>query len=251
MDTNMNEEVNEAAAVTVVNNISGGDLAKRTEWMIKRNILVATADGITVVENQQQFEQAGALQTDMTRHIKELETARMELTRPIDQLKKDIMAQEKVMVDAMSVRLAKLKTMNNAYATAQSQAAEAERRRIEQEQRAEAERLHAEQVAKEEADAKARALFGDKAVIAEAPPPTPVAVAPTPVVQAPKTFANKMVEVWGFEIVDANAVPCEFKVVDETRVRKWLQYQKSLGATVESLSVPGIKFNKSMQVQAK
>ena len=248
----MSEKVtSEAAAVTVVNNISGGDLAKRTEWLIKRNILVATADSIVAVENQQQFEQAGALQSDITRHCKELETARMELTRPIDQLKKEVMAQEKAMVDALTVRLAKLKTMNNAYATAQAQAAEAERRRIEIAQRAEAERLHAEQVAKDEADAKARALFGDKAVVTEAPPPPPVVVAPAPVVQAPKTFANKMVEVWNFEVVDTNAVPREFMVVEETRIRKWMQFQKSMGHSVESLAVAGVKFSKSMQVQAK
>jgi hypothetical protein len=256
----------ETAVVTI--DAGAEALAKKTEWIAKRDQLIIQAAAVPCVTNAEELERAGKLQTAISKAIKELESARMELTRQLDNRKKEIMAQERDMVGALESELARIKSMNSDYATAQAAKVEEARRKAELEARiaaeAEFKRQQEEEAARLAAEEKAfadqqkaSALFGS-AVTVKPVEPAPVPVAPPPpppkpvfIPPAPKTSANKFTEVWKFEVVDPNAVPREFCTVDESVIRKWLAFQKSLGQDIATLKVNGLRLYKEMQVGSR
>jgi hypothetical protein len=229
--------------------VRADSLSRRVEWIAKRDALAARAVAVMTVATDSDLETAGKLQTEITRLLKDLETARMALTRPIDERKREIMAQEKELAAALEKELFRLKKLNGDYATRKAAEAEAARRRIEAEARAQAER---EQAAIEEQAKKSASLFGPVATFAPAPAAATAPVMPAaPIPQAPRTSANSFVETWKFDVTDQLQVPREFLAIDEGAIRAWLAYQKKLGADIAALQVPGLRLYKETQVRAK
>jgi len=54
--------------------------------------------------------------------------------------------------------------------------------------------------------------------------------------------------VWTFEITDADAVPRAYCTPDEKAIRAYMDAAKKSGASIESLSIPGVTFRKEIRV---
>lgn len=249
----------------VVANVSSDALDKQTAWIAKRDTIVAEADKIQAVETDAALEKSGWLQAQVSSLIKELGKARLALTRPLDAVKADIMAREKEMTATLETQFTRIKRLNDAYATKKYEAAEAERKRIEKIERERAEHEANEERKREEAAraeaerkrAEAQSLFGAAAVVDAAPVPPPVQAAPVftpsiiPQATAPHTSSNSFVEIWEFEVTDANQVPRIFLSVDEKKLRDFIQFQKTSKRQIEEVSIPGVRVFKRINTQAK
>lgn len=211
------------------------------DWIAERDALVAKAKDVKNVTNADEFESAGAIQAKGQKLIKKLENTRKEVTGPLDEIKKQIMAQEKAMRKDIETEVARIQRLTSAYATEQARKAEEERRRIE-----EAERKAAEaQVAAEAAAAADPFGFNAPA----APVVTPVI--PVATVHKAHSTSNRVVEKWDFTVVDANAVPREFLSVDETKIRAFLQAKKAEGYKADQVVINGLKISATMQVYSR
>ena len=224
-------------------------------------VAVDAAKGIISVGNDADFERSGAAQTLLTKLVSDFDKKRLELTRPIDALKDRVMAEAKAFTLPARTELERVKSLNNAYATAKARAAEAERRRIAEEERRRAEaEFAAQQQAEAEAKAQAeaaRAVFGDSAEVTAQPVPqdTPAPTHPVeptlmPRVTAPRTESNNIAKVWKFEVTDTAKVPREFLTVDEAKIRSLVDYHKKIG-DIESLTVAGVRFYWESSVRSK
>lgn len=250
----------------IVANVSSDALAKQDAWIAKRDGILERSGKISAVETDADLEMSGWVQAQMSTLTKEIERARLEVTRPLDEVKKQIMAAEKDMCARLSTEFARIKKLNDAYATKKQAEAEAERARIEAIKRAAAEQeareqMERERAAREEADRKRReaeALFGAGAVVDVAPvvepapapalPPVPEII---PRVSAPSTGSNSFVTTFKFEIVDAAKVPREFCTVDESKIRSAVQYHKSQGRKAEEIIIDGVRVYSEVSTQAK
>lgn len=212
------------------------------EWVSARDNLISQATAVTQVTNEDEFEKAGAIQTQGTKLIKKLEAARKDVTAPIDDLKKSIMAKEKELRKNIEAEVNRIRTLTNAYATEQARKAEEERRRIE-----DAERKFAEMQVAAEA-AKAADPFGFN----EAPAaPAAMPYIPQPTVQKAHSSSNRVVEKWDFVVVDAALVPRELLSVDESKVRAFLNAKKLAGYKADQITISGIRISASMQVYSR
>lgn len=211
------------------------------EWTAARDSLIAQAKNVTQVTSEKEFEVAGAIQAQGTKLIKKLENARKEVTGPIDDLKKAVMAKEKELRKDIEAEVSRIRGLTNAYATEQARKAEEERRRIEEAERKAAEAQVAAEAAKQ-ADP-----FGFNA------PANPVATPyiPPATVKKAHSATNRVVEKWDFEVVDANAVPRQFLSLDESKVRTFLVAQKSAGYKADQIAIPGLKISATMQVYSR
>lgn len=236
--------------------IEGEDIVFAPEWVARRDAAVAAAETITAVEDDRALDVAGAAQTQLTRLAKELEQARMGLTRPLDGLKRKIMDRAAEMARPITVQAERIRQMNSAYATRKAAEAKAEAERVERIRREQAAAAAAEREAWEaEANAQAREMFGEGAVAEAWQPPEPAAPAFNPEivprVTAPKTASNTFVEVWQFEVLDGEKVPREFCSVDERKIRAFLAYQKSLKRNVQDVAIQGVRVYAETSVRAR
>jgi hypothetical protein len=221
---------------------------KKAEWVARRDAVVSRAAAIISVSSDQDLEVSGKAQTEMTKSLKELERARMDITRQIDSVKKGFMDQEKELAAPILAELDRIKSLNTRYATEKMRAAEESRKREEAERMAAYER---EQAAKNDVETKARALFGSSVIVApQVQPPAP-AQPVQPMAQAPRTSSNSFVETWKFEVMDVRVIPREFMSPDDAKIRSWLNSQKTMGADLAALVVPGVRLYKEAQVRAK
>ncbi len=211
------------------------------DWTNSRDRLIERAREVRQVTNAAEFELAGAIQSEGAKLIRKLENARKEVTAPIDDLKKQIMAKEKELRADIEAEVSRIKSLNSAYATEQARKAEEERRRIE-----EAERRAAEAQVAAEAAAQADP-FGFNAPTAPAATP----LIPTATVKAAHSSSNRVVEKWDFFIRDVNLVPRQFLVVDESRIRAFLAAKKAEGYRADEIAIPGIRISASMQVYSR
>jgi len=231
-------------------------LTKQAEWLLARDTLLGSSQTVRQVTNASELNGSGLLQTEISKLIKELETKRLALTRPLDAVKKAITTKENELVANLVSEHARLKAMNNAYATMQMKLAEAEQRRIDDlnrkqaQEAAEAQRKLDEE--NEEKQRKAQATFGFCQVVT---PPEPVAVKPVPVyvpsVTGPSSSSNTITKTWKFEIIDSKQVPREFCEVDDKKIRAFLAYQKSMGVNIDSLQVAGLRLYAEANVGAR
>lgn len=208
-----------------------------SSWLADRNDLLARAASIATVDSDAALETAGEIQTAISKAIKKLEAERKRVTLPLDEVKKQIMAQEKKLAAPLNAELTRIKSMTSAYATECARRIEEERRRRELEERRAAE----------------AALVAEENPFA-APPcaDAQIAVAqPLPIPAMPKTSANRMVERWDFVITDANAVPRELCSPDEKKIRAFLAARKAEGYKADQLSVKGLKISATVQVQSR
>ena len=230
-----NDNTSELGIVEVRTSIQAAD------WTNSRDLLIERAREVRQVTNAAEFELAGAIQSEGAKLIRKLENARKEVTAPIDDLKKQIMAKEKELRADIEAEVSRIKSLNSAYATEQARKAEEERRRIE-----EAERRAAEAQVAAEAAAQADP-FGFNAPTAPAATP----LIPTPTVKTAHSSSNRVVEKWDFFICDVNLVPRQFLVVDESRIRAFLAAKKAEGYRADEIAVPGIRISASMQVYSR
>lgn len=222
---------------------------------------VDAAKGITGIANDADFERSGAAQTLLAKLVTAFDKKRLELTRPIDALKKRVIAEADAFTLTARTELERMKKINNAYATAKARAAEEERRRIAEEERriAEAE-FAARQKAEAEAEAKAaeaRAVFGAAAEVSATADPAPAAAFTPPVEPVrvpcalpPSTASNTIAKVWKFEVTDTAKVPREFLTVDEAKINALIKYHKQIG-DMDDIHVEGIRFYWESNVRAK
>lgn len=206
-----------------------------TPWIAERDALVTRAKSVVIVGSDTDLEIAGEVQTYISKAIKKLETERKAVTGPLDDAKKQIMAQEKKLAKPLSDELTRLKALTSAYATECARRIEEERRRREEEERKAAE---------------AAVAIEDNPFAPIAPSPAPTA-APMPMPTMPKTSSNRMVERWDFAVVDANAVPRELCSPDEKKIRAFLAARKAEGYKADQLSVKGLKISATVQVQSR
>lgn len=206
-----------------------------TPWIAERDALVTRAKSVVIVDSDTDLETAGEVQTYISKALKKLETERKAVTGPLDDAKKQIMAQEKELAKPLSDELTRLKALTSAYATECARRIEEERRRREEEERKAAE---------------AAVAIEDNPFAPVAPSPAPAA-APMPMPTMPKTSSNRMVERWDFAVVDANAVPRELCSPDEKKIRAFLAARKAEGYKADQLSVKGLKISATVQVQSR
>ena len=208
------------------------------DWLANRDDMLALAKNIATVTTDADLETAGELQTRISKALKTLEAERKSVTAPLDDMKKQVMAEEKKLAKPLSDELARLKALTSAYATECARRIEEERRRREEEERRAAEAA----VAAEDADP-----FGFNATPAEAIP----AAQPLPVPAMPRTSANRMTVRWDFEILDANAVPRELCSPDEKKIRAFMASKKAENYKADEIRVAGLKFTATVQVQSR
>ena len=206
-------------------------------WIAKRDAVMNTAAEVTSVTSDQELQFACEVQTEISKLVKKLETERKAVTAPIDDMKRAIMAKEKELATPLKAELERIKALTSAYATECARRIEEERRRREAEERRAAEAA----VAAEEADP-----FGFNATAPAAP-----AAAPMPMPTMPKSAANRMVERWDFEVVDANAVPRELCSPDECKIHAVLAAKKAEGYKADQIVIAGVRISATVQVQSR
>jgi len=208
-------------------------LAKKTQWIRERDQAIELARLVEVVENREQLDIAGMLQNQITKLVKQLSNERTSITRPLDDMKKEIMAQERDMVVGLERELKRLRDLNGAYATRLAAEAEAERQR----KQAEFERQAMEQ-------AMAAELFGADAIEQPALGAAPIIQQP----QKPKADGVRLVERWMFEVVTPNQVPREYCAPVDALIRNYMKYSVDMG---REPIVLGVRFWKTVDAQSK
>lgn len=174
---------------------------------------------------------------------KELDELRKSLTRPLDEAKARIMDLFRKPQELLAQAETTIKGAIGSWQAEERLRAEEQRRAAEEVARAERERL-AEEARQAEEAAKAAAAAGDESAAAEAQAKAVVLAAEAEVVEhlapavveAPAKLAGVSTrQDWDFEIVDANAIPREFLVVDEKKVRAYVKAMKS------DAKIPGVR----------
>ena len=194
------------------------------------------------IETQEHVEEVTRILRTLKTRSKELDEARKELTKPIDEQKAAIMDQFRPILERIATAERSIKSAIIDY----------EKRCAE-----EVARLQkiADEQARIEADAKKVAIIADaeKAVgegrpeLAEAYLNKAEAVKPVviDVAKEKRPSGIAMVTRWTFEVVDPAAVPREFLIVDEQRLQRYVNAMK------ESATVPGVKFTAVQSLSAK
>lgn len=216
-------------------------LAKKQEWLEKRDSLLNTSSKITEVNSTESLEVSGATQALIGKHIKELAAERLAVTRPIDDVKKQIMASEKELVKSLESEMTRIKKLNDDYATEQYRLAQ-----IRQQEQLKAAAEAQRKIDEQQAELMAGNPFGDSAEFA---PLDEVLTIPHIETEKPPTLANnRTVTRWSFEIIDPANVQREFCKPDESLIRTWMNYQVKLGNTPE---LPGVVFNSKISVEGR
>jgi len=167
--------------------------------------------------------------------VESIADRRMDLTRKVDAWKNSIIEQEREITSAANVEIGRVNALLSAYVTAKAEAEAAARAA------AEAARLEEQRKAAEAAAAES-ALTGN-AVAA------PAVAAPEPEEKSgPIVRGVTARTVWTFEVVDSDAVPRAYCAPDEKAIRAYMNAAKKSGASVDSLSLPGVVFRKEIRV---
>lgn len=240
-------------APIILREVRSDALAQQQAWIDARDALTRKAGAIADVADDTTLRVAAGLLGDAKKHLAALERQRKELTAPLDAMKRAITAQERDLAEPLATEIDRLKTVSDRYATARAAQAEEARRAAAQ---AEAEAI--ERTAREQARldaeaevkrAKVSAMFGADAAAKIVTPVAAQAVVPqaAPIPVAPKVAGSRMVTRWTINVTDPAAVPREFCVVDEVKIRAWLNYQVKLGNTEPAM--PGVAFEAHVSVE--
>jgi len=214
------------------------DLIKEN-WITQKETALAKALDIKAVNSDDDLENSGSIQSGINKLIKALGRERLNCTRPIDTLKKEITNLEKKEIKELNIELNRLKSLNNEYATKLMREQQEARRIAEEKARAEAEKAAAEQISLEQ---QAKDIFGEDAEVIDQPIEITVEL---PKVEKPKTTANKFVETWNVEVVNNAEIPRQFLEVNISKLKQFVKMDK--GQTI----IPGTKVYKTISVQSK
>lgn len=174
---------------------------------------------------------------------KKLDDLRMSMTRPLDEAKKRIMDLFRKPQELLASAETTIKGAIGVYQAEERRKAEELRKAAEEVARKERELL-AEEARQAAEAAKAAAAAGDEEAAAQASMQAAVLAAEAEVVEH---FAPAVVEQpaklagissrtdWDFEITDVNAIPREFLVVDEKKIRQYVKAMKS------DAKMPGVR----------
>lgn len=221
---------------TLTVTVSADVLSQQEQWMRGRTALLDQAAVVTRVEDDEQLSFAGHVQTAIAKQIKALEAERKRVTRPLDEVKREIMQQEKTLRSPLEQQLHRIKRLNDDYATRQAAAAAEERRRQE-------EALNQQRLAAAAEQERVTEMFGAGAVLRDAP-----VAAPEPVPDKPRTDGARIVKRWMWMVMRPELVPSEYLSVDETKIRAHVHYCERMGREPE---IPGVSFSAKMSVESK
>lgn len=214
------------------------------DWLARRDDILRRCANVATVENPDDFHASAALQSELGKAIKFLAARRLETTRPLDDLKKQILEQERSLTSDMSAEHERLRRLNGSYATRLArEREEAERARREAE--AEAAMRAAEE---EENRRRAEAVFGPSA---EPPQPTMVTQILPEVPAAARSVNVKTVTVYDFEITDPAALARKFLSPDDRKIRAFVQNLKVQDIDPDTVVEPGLRITKSVRVDGK
>ncbi len=199
--------------------IRTGDLPAQvtisSAWVAKRNEIVEQAGQIKSVENDATYEAAAELLNQAKKMSSSLEKMRLDFTRPFMAVQKTIKGAADVARDPLEKAAKALEGPMREWAMEKRRRVEEERRRIE-----EAERAAAEEAASKAAEEAS--LWGDEAEPEEVvitPPPMPVET-------MARSSSVRTVDVVEFVVVDEDAVPRAFMIVDERKIRAYRDANK-------------------------
>jgi hypothetical protein len=205
-------------------------------WLTRRETALVRAAKTREVADADALDEATEAAAQCQRLTKLLEGERKKLTAPLDDAKKQIMATEKKLTAGLIDEYTRLKRLAGEYATRiAKEHEEAERRRREAEAAA---AMEAERVAE---------LFGAEAVEEIQQPPLAAPYMPP----APKAIAGRMVTVWDYEITDEYQLARQFLSPDPAKIRAFIASVKAEGIEPEAIAEAGIKFTKSVRVDAR
>lgn len=207
-----------------------------TELLLRDDVRELTEETAAILSQAEGFKISTAvsyqLAADELKRIKaaskKLDEVRKAITSPMDAAKKAVMDFFRKPAEQLKQAEERIKDAMLVYQTDLEQKEAEERRQAEAAAKAERERL--EVAAAREAD---RGEFGTVAEIAT----TAAQIVAAPVVrrEVPKVAGVSFRETWKFEITDLNAIPREFLLVDETKIRKVVQAMKG------DTNIPGVR----------
>ena len=247
-----------AQASTAVVAFSGKSLQElQAAWIATRNATLKEAVKVVKVDTTEELAIAGAVEAQAKKLIKQLGDERMKITKPLDDIKKQIMDAEKVMIAKLDTEARRINIMTVAYATKQMLAEREAQRKREQEEREAAEAAAAEATRLEHESAQAQALaeemFGPGAVSEAVVEPVQVEKVNVQAayVEMPRTSTNSFGMVFKFEVTDPAKVAREFLSVDESKIREFLKYRKTQGDTAKTLVIDGVRVWEEASVKSR
>ncbi len=186
-----------------------------------------------VVTNQEQLDTATGFLKQIKAKYKDIDTQRKEITKPLDEAKKNIMNFFNPVLTALEEAERKIKSAIAKFTEEQERKAREEQERLQRlaEQEAEKERKKLE--AKIE-----RAKASGKLEKAEELETQKELVQPVVPVIAPNVEAKGVSfrEKWYAVVVDEKLVPREYMIIDQSKLDKVAQ------ATKGTITIPGVKF---------
>lgn len=182
---------------------------------------------VIVIGTAEQYNVAADYLKSIKGMLNQIENARTRITKPINESLREVNKQAKEASAPLETAEQQIKRAMIGYTTEQDRLRREEQRKADENARKEQERLNA-QAAKAAAAGKV-----EKAEQLQERAATVVA----PVIQreAPKVSGVSMRTAWLFEVTDPAAVPREYLMVDEVKVRK------VVGALQGATNIPGIR----------
>lgn len=176
--------------------------------------IVALAGSYQVV-TAEQYSAAGSDLTRVKAAQKRLEAVRKAITQPLDAAKKAVMDFFREPETKLAEAESRIKRAMISFSDEQDRIRREEQRKADEAARKERERL--------EAQARKAAESGKVEKAANLEQRAATTVAPIISREAPKVTGVNTREVWKFEVSDPAAVPREFLMVDESKIRKFVQ----------------------------
>lgn len=188
-----------------------------------------------VISNQNDFEVASTILSDVKARYKELDAQRKKITKPIDDAKKEVMDLFRKPLELLEAAESKLKRLMLNYTSEQERIAREKQRELERLAEIEAEKERKKLEAKIE---RAKASGKDEKVEMLEEQKENIAPIVVPVIQAqiepPKGVFYR--ENWTARVVNESLVPREYLIVN-------IQALNSIAkSTKGTLTIPGVKF---------
>lgn len=201
-------------------------MSQGSQWLATKNDVMRQTLAFQTIENDSAFLQAGTLIETLGKLRKELETERKRLTAPLDAAKKEIMNREKLLANDLELQRERLRGLCGEYATKKQK--EREEQQLARQQ-AQADAAMAADIFGGSAEDTALPMVDDKLA----------------------SGAIKQVIVYTFEIVDEAKLDRKFLSADETKIRAFCQYLKSMKVDPSTVQEPGLIIKKEVRIDGK